>query len=94
MPPRVHVLSDDTEFDPVFLKHLRQEGFNVNYMPYTGTAKEFKWSLQHLADELELGQSYAMVGKLTLSYVEFILPYQIQYISLCSASFHNYETVF
>lgn len=65
MPPRVHVLSDDTEFDRVFLKHLRQEGFDVNYLPFTGDVKGFKWTIQHLADDLELGQSYAIIGMYT-----------------------------
>ncbi|THZ51736.1 carboxymethylenebutenolidase [Aureobasidium pullulans] len=62
MPPRVHVLCDDTEFDRVFLKHLRQEGFDVNYLPFTGDVKGFKWTIQHLADDLELGQSYAIIA--------------------------------
>ena len=65
MPPRVYVLSDDTEFDRVFLKHLRQEGFDVNYLPFTGDVKGFKWTIQHLADDLELGQSYAIIGMYT-----------------------------
>ncbi|KEQ95025.1 hypothetical protein AUEXF2481DRAFT_5272 [Aureobasidium subglaciale EXF-2481] len=60
--PRVHVLSDDTEFDRVFLKHLRQEGFNVTYIPSTGDIKDFKWTVQHFSDDLELGQNYAIIA--------------------------------
>ncbi|KAI5263014.1 carboxymethylenebutenolidase [Aureobasidium subglaciale] len=61
-PPRVHVLSDDIEFNRVFLKHLRQEGFDVTYIPFSGDVKDFKWTVQHFSDDLELGQSYAIIA--------------------------------
>ena len=58
----VHVLSDDTEFDLIFLKHLREEGFNTIYTPFTGDIRTFKYTIQHLADDLEQGQKYAIIA--------------------------------
>lgn len=58
----VHVLSDDEEFDPVFLQHLQEEGFNTAYTPFTGNVNDFKYAVQHLADDLEQGQKYAIIA--------------------------------
>lgn len=58
----VHVLSDDEEFDPVFIEHLREEGFNTIYTAFAGNVKNFHWTIQHLADDLEQGQKYAIIA--------------------------------
>lgn len=58
----VHILSDDEEFDTVFIKHLREEGFNTIYTPFTGNVKNFTYTIQHLADDLEQGQKYAIIA--------------------------------
>jgi len=63
MPPKVHVTSDDPEFDTIILSHLRQEGFEVHYFPYNGNVKEYKNALAHLPDDLELGESFAIIGE-------------------------------
>lgn len=64
MPPRVHITSDDPEeFDETVIQHLKDEGFDVTYLPYKGDPKQYKWELAHLADDLELGENYALIGK-------------------------------
>jgi hypothetical protein len=58
----VHILSDDTEFDPIFIQHLREEGFSTIYTPFTGSIKNFSYTIQHLEDDLEQGQKYAIIA--------------------------------
>jgi hypothetical protein len=60
--PRLVVTSDTDDFDRVILEHFKEEGFQVAYLPYTGDKKDYKNKLQHLADPLELGDKYAIVG--------------------------------
>lgn len=62
MPPRLHVTSDDPEFDPIILAHWKQEGFDTTYLPYTGDEKTYRQKLARLPDELELGESFAIIG--------------------------------
>ncbi|GAB7355432.1 hypothetical protein MBLNU459_g5942t1 [Dothideomycetes sp. NU459] len=62
MPPRLHITSDDPEFDAVILDHWKQEGFDATYFPYNGDNKAYKSHLQHLADDIELGESYALIA--------------------------------
>lgn len=62
MPPRLHIAADDDEFDPLILQHWKEEGFDVTYLPYDGNARAFKTELSHLADDLELGESYALIA--------------------------------
>ena len=64
LPPRLHITSDDPEFDPELLSHWKEEGFDVTYFPYDGNQKAYKQKLAHLADDIELGESYALIGKL------------------------------
>lgn len=68
MPPRLHVTADDDEFDETVLQHFREEGFDATYLPYNGSAKAaYVDELKHLADDLELGENYAVVGKVALA---------------------------
>jgi hypothetical protein len=62
MPPRLHVTADDNEFDPIILKYFRDEGFDATYLPKGSDNKAYKDRLKHLADDLELGENYAIVG--------------------------------
>jgi len=64
MPPRLHVTADDDEFDPTIIQHFREEGFDVTYLPYGNGGKAYKDKLKHLADDLELGEDYVIVGTL------------------------------
>jgi hypothetical protein len=58
----VHVLSDDTEFDTVYLQHLKEEGFDIFYETFTGDVKNFNWTIRHLSDDFEQGQKYAIIA--------------------------------
>ena len=62
-PPRLYVTADDDEFDGTILQHLREEGFDVSYLPMGSNVKAYKDKLRHLADDLELGENYAVIGK-------------------------------
>ncbi|USW56104.1 Putative NTF2-like domain superfamily protein [Septoria linicola] len=63
LPPRLHITADDDEFDDELLHHFRTEGFDVTYLPYNHTnPKAYITELKHLADDLELGESYAIVA--------------------------------
>lgn len=50
------------DFDPTTIDHFKEEGFAVAYLPFNGDAKDYYRSLQRLADPLELGDKYAIVG--------------------------------
>jgi len=60
--PRLVLTGDSPDFDPTTLSHWKEEGFAVAYVPYDGNAKSYLNSLRHLADPLELGEKYAIVG--------------------------------
>ena len=60
--PRLVVTSDTPDFDPNTIDHWKDEGFQVTYLPYDGDHKDYNKKLQHLADPLELGDKYAIVG--------------------------------
>ena len=62
MPPRLHITGDDAEFDETILQHWREEGFDVTYLPYGNNIKAYKQELAHLADDLELGEYYAIIA--------------------------------
>lgn len=62
MPPRLHITSDDTEFDSHILHSLRAEGFQVSYLPCTQDRGAYRNILRHLGDDLELGEKYAILA--------------------------------
>ena len=62
--PRLCVTSDTEDFDEEILAHFKEEGYQTWYLPYNGDHAAYQRQLQHLADPLELGESYAIVGKI------------------------------
>jgi hypothetical protein len=60
--PRLVVTSDTPGFDQDIIENWKEEGFQVAYLPYDGDKKDYQNKLQHLADPLELGEKYAIVG--------------------------------
>ncbi|KAL9126464.1 MAG: hypothetical protein Q9217_004485 [Psora testacea] len=60
--PKLVLTSQDEEFDPVTIRNWHAEGFQVSYLPYTGTRKAFERELQYLHYPLELGEKYAIVA--------------------------------
>lgn len=62
MPPRLHVTGEDNSPDPLIIKYFKEEGFDVTYLPFGKGGKDYRDRLKHLQDDLELGESYAIVG--------------------------------
>lgn len=60
--PRLVVTSDTDEFDEEILSHFKEEGYHVRYLPYSGNKIAYLRQLDHLADPLELGETYAIVA--------------------------------
>ena len=60
--PRLVVTSDTPDFDMDILERWKEEGFQVAYLSYDGDRNDYQNKLQHLADPLELGERYAIVG--------------------------------
>jgi len=55
-----------TFFSPTIIQNFKDEGYDVTYLPFNGDNKAFRTHLSHLADPLELGEKYAIVGQLRL----------------------------
>lgn len=53
-----------TSFSQSIIHNFKDEGYDVTYLPFTGDPKAFRTRLAHLADPLELGEKYAIVGQL------------------------------
>lgn len=62
LSPRLVLTSTSPDFDPTTVSHWKEEGFAVVYLPYGGDVKAYRNQLSHLADPLELGDKYAIVG--------------------------------
>jgi hypothetical protein len=65
--PIVHIASDDPSFDPDFLSALHTEGFQTTYIPLlppksNSNASPDLTPLRHIADDLERGESYALIA--------------------------------
>lgn len=61
--PRLVLTSDTSDFDQTTVDHFREEGFRVSYLVYGGNHKQYVEQLKHLADPLDLGDKYAIVGE-------------------------------
>jgi hypothetical protein len=62
LPPRLHVTGDDDEADATLLQRFEDEGFDVTYLPRGNGGKAYRDKLKSLPDDLELGESYSIVG--------------------------------
>lgn len=60
--PRLVVTSDTDDFDEDILNHFKEEGYHTWYLPYSGDKAGYQRQLQHLADPLDLGETYAIVA--------------------------------
>jgi len=67
MAPKVYVTADDDDFDTLDIQHLREEGFDARYLSFGQGGKAYRDILRHQADDLELGENYAIVGMLVAS---------------------------
>ena len=68
--PKVVIAAEDHEFDRNIIQNWRAEGFEISYLPFIDSRKDYVYSLQHLHDRLELGDNYAIVGLLALIAIE------------------------
>ena len=64
--PKLVITAKGDEFDQVTIQNWRAEGFEVSYVPFIGPREDYVHYLQHLADLLELGQDFAIIGMLAL----------------------------
>lgn len=62
--PRLVLTAEDPSFDSVTIQNWKDEGYDVTYLPFTGSRPDFERNLQHLTDPLETGEKYAIVGVL------------------------------
>ena len=61
-PPRLVLTAEDDSFDQTTIQNWKDEGFQVTYLPFTGSRKQYEQDLHCLPDPLELGEKYAIVG--------------------------------
>lgn len=61
---RLFLTAESADFDSITVQDWKDEGYSVTYMPFVGSKKEYIRKLHHLADPLELGEKYAIVGLL------------------------------
>ncbi|CZT14190.1 related to dienelactone hydrolase and related enzymes [Ramularia collo-cygni] len=61
-PTQLYVTADEDEFDTLFLSYLQEEGFKATYLPYRGGGRAYFNELKHLADDLEIGESYGIIA--------------------------------
>ena len=61
--PKVYLTADGNDFDPILIQHFGEEGYDVKYLPYDkNSVKAYRETLKNLADDLELGEKYSIVG--------------------------------
>jgi hypothetical protein len=51
-PPRLWITSEDEEFDETTIKHWKEEGYDVTYLPMGEDVKAYTNTLKSLADDL------------------------------------------
>lgn len=61
-PPQLHVCGEDDEFDPATLRFFRDEGFDVTFHSLAQGRPVFQHAVLGIADDLELGEHYAIVA--------------------------------
>ena len=67
--PKLVVTAEDPTFDEKTLQNWRDEGFDVSYLPFDTSRKQYVEKLNHISDPLGLGDSFAIVGLLALARV-------------------------
>jgi hypothetical protein len=60
--PRLVITSDTTDFDATIISRFQTEGFQIFYLPYRGDQKHYHNQLQRLAEPLDGGDRYAIIG--------------------------------
>ncbi|MCJ1406111.1 hypothetical protein MMC19_000176 [Ptychographa xylographoides] len=62
--PRIYISAESAVFDEQILRNWKDEGFQVFYLPYNGhnRKKQYIQQINHIADALGLGETYALVA--------------------------------
>jgi len=63
--PRLYITAEtDTiqEFDQITLKHWRDEGFDVIYLPFGQGGKAYTKELEAIKNNMSLSNSFGMIG--------------------------------
>lgn len=68
--PKLIITAEADDFGDITIQNWRAEGFEVSYLPFTGSRNDYVHSLQHLADPLEVGENFAIVGLLALMQIK------------------------
>lgn len=62
--PKIVITAEKDDFDQLTIQNWKAEGFETSYLPFTSSREDYLHSLRHLADPLELGENFAIVGLL------------------------------
>ena len=60
--PRVLLSSTSDDFDPVVVRRWREEGFAISYLPFNGNPKDYVSDLKSVADRLDFGEKFVLIG--------------------------------
>ena len=60
--PKIAIAAKGDEFDQATIQNWTAEGFEISYLPYTGSRQDYVHNLQRLADSLELDETFAIIG--------------------------------
>lgn len=60
--PRLYITAESDEFDDLTLQAWRDEGFDVQYLPFGAGGKGYVKTLHSLKDNLGVGGTFAIVG--------------------------------
>ena len=71
--PRVVLSSTSESFDPLIVRHWREEGFSISYLPSNSNVQDYIRGLTIIADGLDLGEQFAVIG--ATSFTEHQIPY-------------------
>lgn len=62
---RLCISAETPDFDTEILRNWRDEEFEVVYLPFNEGGKDYQTRLHSVKDGLGVGESYAIIGKLT-----------------------------
>ena len=82
--PKVVITAKSDEFDQVTIQNWTAEGFEVSYLPYTDSRQDHVRYLQRLADSLELGEDFAIIGMRALVRIKSDTSHWLNASFLCS----------
>ena len=65
--PKLVVTAEELTSVEATSQKWREEGFEVSYLPFDRSRKQYAHAIEHLSDPLPLGENYAIVGPLALA---------------------------